>query len=100
MHRAHGGGVRGTGEPQIGLGDVLACSHDGTVLPTEAFLRSVRQVQGIDGENQGLRAELLVETSCSALLLGFSVGVMEIQTSIATFPLLSNGCVGVVHVSG
>lgn len=98
MHWAHSGGVRGTGEPQVVLGDVLTCSHNGAVLPTKALLCSIRQVQGIDGENQRLWAKLFLETGCSALLLSFSVGIVEIQTSTATFPLLSNSWI--IHVSG
>lgn len=54
MHWPHSRGIWGTGEPQVGFGDVLACSNNGAILPAEAFLCPIRQVQGIDRENQGL----------------------------------------------
>lgn len=79
------------------LGDVLARSNDGAVLPAEALLRPVGQVQGIDGENQGLGAKLLLEACRSVLLLGFSVGIVEVHPGRAAFPLLSHGRVGIIH---
>ena len=56
MHRPHSGGVGGTGESQVDFGDVLAGSYNRTVLPAEALLGAAGHVQGVDGENQGLRA--------------------------------------------
>lgn len=53
-HRADSGGVWCTGEPQVRLGDVLACSHDRAVLPAEALLSSIGEIQGMNGENQWL----------------------------------------------
>lgn len=78
-HWAHSGGVWGAGESQVVLSDVLARSNNGAVLPAQALLRPVRKVQGVDGENQGLGAKLLLEASCSVLFLNFSVGIVEIH---------------------
>ena len=100
MHRAHSGGVWGTGESQVDLSDVLAGSYDRTVLPAEALLGAVGHVQGVDGEDQGLRAQLLVKALCSALLLGLPHRVMKVQAGIAPFPLLSTDTgVAVICVS-
>lgn len=88
-HWAHSGRVWSTGEPQVMLGDVLAGSHDGDVLPADALLCPVRQVQVVDGEDQRLWAKLLLETSCPFLLLGFLVRVVKVQPSSSTFPFLA-----------
>lgn len=96
-HWAHGGGIWCAGEPQVVLGDVLARSNDGAVLPAEALLRPVGQVQGIDGEDQGLGAKLLLEARRAVLLLGFPVGIVEVHPGGAAFPLLSHGRVGIIH---
>lgn len=90
MDRTHCARVRSTSESQVGLCDVQTRSHNGTVFPVEALLCAIRQLQCIDRENQRLGTQLLVETSGSALLLGFSVGIVEIQSCKSTFPLLSN----------
>lgn len=78
------------------LGDVLASSHDGDVLPADALLCSVRQVQVVDGEDQRLGAELLLETGCPFLLLGFLVWIVKVQAGSSTFPFLA----GLLRISG
>lgn len=87
-HRSHGDRIRGTGQTQIVFGDVLAGTHNGAIVPAQALLRGIWELNGIDVQYQWLSA-LGVESCCSALLLGLVVWVMEVQACCSTLPLFT-----------
>lgn len=99
-HGPDGGGVWGAGEAQVVLGDVLAGAHDGAVLPAQAFLGGVGQLDGIDVQHQRLRAQLGLEAGRPVLLLGLPVGIVEVQAGVPTFALLAYSRSSVLCISG